>query len=207
VAMHLYEDLYDLSLSPKFVYRIKNGISVLNAQNRRRGVRARRGDGTLGAVVPHVTRIADPGFSISRGEIATIEIGVEVKVLMKAMIKQIDRVCGDLNKQVEQFKSRRGDPICIGIVGINHAPYCVSYEGDRVYRTDGKKHRHPADEATEAETRLRRDAEPAFDDFIVLRFVAHNEPPFDFSWVDERATIRDYGAALVRISQWYESRL
>lgn len=36
---------------------------------------------------------------------ATIEIGVEVKILAKAMIKQIDRVTGDLTKQVGQYGS------------------------------------------------------------------------------------------------------
>jgi hypothetical protein len=38
------------------------------------------------------------------------------------MIKQIDRVTGDLQKQVPQFPRGGGNPICVALVGINHAP-------------------------------------------------------------------------------------
>jgi hypothetical protein len=31
----------------------------------------------------------------------------------------------------------------VGIVGINHAQYCTSYEGVRSFKTDGKANRHP----------------------------------------------------------------
>ena len=56
--------------------------------------------------------IADEGFSVARGPVATIEIGVETKILAKAMIKQIDRVIGDLIRQTEEFKRRGGRAIC-----------------------------------------------------------------------------------------------
>ena len=91
---------------------------------------------------------------MAHGIVATVEIGVEVKVLAKAMIKQIDRVCGDLIKQVAQFRKGAGNPICTAFVGVNHAAYTVGYEGDRSYRTDGKGNRHPIQEAAEAERRL-----------------------------------------------------
>lgn len=81
------------------------------------------------------------GYQVARGPVATIEIGIEVKILAKAMIKQIDRVAGDLTKQVAQFKHRSGacEPICVGVVGINAADVTTGYEGDRSYRTDGSK--------------------------------------------------------------------
>lgn len=42
VAMHLYEDLYSLPRAKNFVSRVDAGISVLNTQNRRHGIKAPR---------------------------------------------------------------------------------------------------------------------------------------------------------------------
>ncbi len=85
--MHLYEDLYTINRSPKLVEAIRLQSSVLNAQNRTRGVKARRGDGTFGEIIPGEEQLVDAGFVTARGPIATTEIGVEVKILAKAMIK------------------------------------------------------------------------------------------------------------------------
>ena len=54
------------------------------------------------------------------------------------MIKQIDRVIGDLVRQVEQFKSTGGNPICVGLVGVNFASRYTGYEGAVEWPTDGK---------------------------------------------------------------------
>ena len=178
---------------------------MLNTQNRRRGIKARRGDGSFGEIVPNTDALKDEGFIVRRGPIATIEIGVEVKILMKAMIKQIDRVINDLKGQSQHFRSHGGNPI-VGVVGINRAPYCTTYEGDRPYRTDGRKYKHPIDEADAAEERLRQLAAPDFDEFLILRFEGINEPPYPFTWSNEEATLLDYAAALARISQQYEIR-
>jgi hypothetical protein len=97
-------------------------------------------------------------------QIATIEIGVEVKILQKAMIKQIDRVTTTLIDQALHFRSRGGQPICVAVVGINQADYTVSFEGEMTWRTDGKKHKHPIQEAAEAERRLVARAAPHFDE-------------------------------------------
>lgn len=207
VAMHLYEDLHALGRSKKLVSRVDTGLSVLNTMNHRHGIKARRGDGSFGEVVPGADVIQDPGYVVSRGPIATIEVGIEVKILMKAMIKQIDRVHSDLRGQAAHFRSRGGNPICVGVVGINHADHCTSYEGDRPFPTDGKKYKHPIQEAAVAEARLIQHAAPAFDEFIILRFKATNEPPFPFAWVNAKATQMDYGAALARISQAFEARV
>ena len=154
VAMHLYEDLVALNRSAKLLSRVQAKDRLLNSGNLRRGISARRGDGTFGESVPGTPTMSDPGYAVARGNVANVEIGVEMKILAKAMIKQIDRVIGDLQKQVVQFKRGGGNPICVALVGINHAPSAVGYEGDRAYRTDGKAHRHPAQEAVEAERRL-----------------------------------------------------
>ena len=206
VAAQLYEDLVLLGKSANLVTRVASREYVANAGNRRQGVSARRGDGTFGELVPGEVPVAVPGFQVARGRVATVEIGVEVKILSKAMIKQIDRVSGDLQKQVTHFRHGAGNPICVAIVGINHAPYVVGYEGDRQFRTDGKSHRHPAQEAAEAERRLMAEAAPAYDELVVLPFAATNDAPFPYEWVDRVKTERDYGAALVRICREYDRR-
>lgn len=208
VATRLYEDIYALGRSKSYVSRVDENLSVLNVQNRRQGVAARRGDGSFGELVPNSEAYSEPGFVVARGPIATIEIGIEVKILAKAMIKQIDRVISDLVGQVAHFKSKAGQPITVGIVGINYADRYVSFEGERQFPTDGKKYKHPIQEAQEAEKRLLSRAAPAFDEFLVLRFRATNyaSSGFDFGWIDKKATEMNYGAILARVSQRFEAQ-
>src|SRR5690242_8524656 len=104
--MQMYEDLLELGRSEKLRSREQRREWGLNTANRRHGIRARRGDGTFGEIVPGEAVIEDTGYAIPRAPVATVEIGVEVKIFAKAMIKQIDRVIGDLQKQVTHF--RRG---------------------------------------------------------------------------------------------------
>lgn len=205
--MHLYEDLVQIGRAPKLIAGVKSGERVVNVANRRRGIDARRGDGTFGEIIPGEKAVFDEGFLVGRGQIATVEIGTEVKILAKAMIKQIDRVINDLRNQVAQFQVGSGNPICVGIVGINHAQRYVSFEGDRRYPTTGKGGApHPVQETAEAERRLRALAAPDFDEFLVLRYRATNEVPFPFEWVDYEGSRLDYGAVLARISREYGSR-
>lgn len=206
VAWRLPEDLYALHLSPRLDALIESGVRVLNFRNTLRGVTARRGDATFGELVPQSKFLLEPGFAVRRGEIATVEIGIEVKILAKAMIKQIDRVIGDLTRQTEQFKAAGGAPICVGIVAVNYADRYISFERDRTFPTDGKKYKHPVQEAADAEFRLMSIAARHFDEFVVFRFRARNELPFTFEWLDEGQTALDYGAALTRIIRKYEAR-
>ena len=208
VAMHLYEDIAAIDRSSKFrEAALVRKERVLNVQNKRRGVSARRGDGTFGEIIPGEAAVSDPGYNVSRGPIATVEIGIEVKVLAKAMIKQIDRVITDLRNQAVQFKRGGGDPICVAVIGINHADHTTGYEGERAFPTTGREgFLHPYQEAPQAERRLRAEAASAFDEFLVLRFKATNEPPYPFEWVDSNATRLDYAAALTRISARYQQR-
>ena len=219
VAMHLYEDLVTISRSPKLIDAAINRMDrVLNVQNRRRGVAARSGDGTFGEIIPGELPITDPGYLVARGPIATVEIGVEVKVLAKAMIKQIDRVINDLpgsphqwlrhfRNQVTQFRRGGGNPICVAVVGINCADHTVGYEGDRPFPTTGKAgFLHPCQEAPEAERRLRAHAAGEFDEFLILKFKAANEGTFPFEWAKYSETRLDYAAALTRISATYQQR-
>ncbi len=206
VAVELFEDLYNLGKSSKLRTQVEGRDRVVNAQNRRQGVKARRGDGTFGELIPGEIAVVDPAFTVGRGSIATIEVGVEVKILAKAMIKQIDRVIGDLAKQVEHFKRKGGHPICVAVVGINFSPTYTSYEAERSWPTDGRKYKHPIQEATDAESRIRAQVAGKFDELLILQFRATNTDPFCFEWMDYRETIMDYGAILTRISREYENR-
>jgi len=79
--MHLYEDLVSINRSPKLSAAVLDRKDrVLNIQNKRRGVAARRGDATFGELIPGETAIVRPGYQVARGPIATVEIGVEVKI-------------------------------------------------------------------------------------------------------------------------------
>ena len=186
--------------------RIENKETVLNSQNMRKGIKARRGDGTLGELIPHANAIVDPGFAVARGKVATIEIGIEVKILAKAMIKQIDRVMTDLREQAANFRKGLGNPICVGIVGVNHADVCTSYEGSRSYTTGGDGGPHPIQEAPEAIRRLEEQVRPSFDEFLIITFKATNVLPYKFQWFKYNDTAELYGAMLARTSQEYQKR-
>lgn len=206
VALYLYEDLFELARSPKFVTAVSSKLRVLNTENLTVGKKSRRGDGAFGERLPHVDPVSVPGMAVAFGKIATIEIGAEVKILAKAMRKQLDRVCTDLSKQVMEFKKLGGKPVCVGIVGINWSPSYTSFEGRKKYETDGKRYLHPFQEAEGAERDLLDRVKKDFDELILLRFKATNKRPFDFNWVDKTETENLYGAALIRISREYESR-
>lgn len=206
IACCLFDDLYALDRCEKFKRNVDGGLCAINTKNRRVGHKDRRGDGTFGETVPGQPLIAVEGSAIPRGSISAVEIGCEVKILAKAMIKQIDRVMGDLIKQVGSFKSGNDTPITVGVVGINHAEVCQSFEGDRTFLTDGKKHKHPIQEAAEVERRIVQLVKPAYDELIILRFRATNIEPFGFEWFDESRTTEEYSTLLARVCRAYGKR-
>ena len=206
VASYLYEDLVTLNKSALLTARVHAHERVVHGGNKAVGKISRRGDGTFGELVPTTVALTEAGMQVGRGEIANIEIGAETKILAKAMIKQIDRVIGDLVRQVEQFKKTGGNPICVGLVGVNFAARYTSYEGRAKWPTDGKKHKHPIHEAAAAESRVLLRAAPAYDEFQFLRFRAENVSPFSFEWVDYAQTAKEYSALLVRLSREYDRR-
>ena len=206
VASYLYEDLVEINKSTKLVERVQHHERVVNMKNIMTGKPARRGDGTFGELVPAAIAVTEKGMLVARGPVATIEIGAETKILAKAMIKQIDRVITDLVNQATQFKRAGGNPICLAFVGINFAEQYVSFEGRKRWPTDGKKYKHPIQEATQAEQRLNEKARSVFDEFQVLRFRASNSKPYPFAWVDLSKTEMEYSALITRVSREYERR-
>jgi hypothetical protein len=206
VASHLYEDLVALGKSAKLAERVQHHERVINLKNLMTGKPGRRGDGTFGELVPAAIAVTEKGMLVARGPVATIEIGAETKILAKAMIKQIDRVISDLLNQATQFKRGGGNPICVAFVGINFAEQYVSFEGKKKWPTDGKKYKHPIQEAAQAEQRLNERARGAFDEFQILRFRATNAKPFPFEWFDLSKSEMEYSSVLTRISREYDRR-
>lgn len=202
IADFLFDDLYLLDTASRFRLDIDAGRVVLNPKGVSPGLRSRRGDGSLGPIVPGHSPQPYAGHAIPIGPTAEVDIGAEVKIVAKAMIKQIDRVISDLCGQSRSFKTKSPDAISVGLVGLNLAPRYVSFEGSRSYPT-GQFGPHPTQEAAEAERRLLSSAESCFDEFLVLPFIATNEPPFDFHWTRERGTRDEYGAMLTRLLRAY----
>lgn len=121
------------------------------------------------------------------------------------MIKQIDRVISDLCGQSGHFRTKSPHAVTVGVVGLNHADFYVSYEGGRSYRT-GDYGPHPIRETPEAERRLRDSAEPCFDEFLILPFKATNVEPYPFEWLDPDRLRDAYASMLVRLLGRYGRR-
>jgi hypothetical protein len=207
VASFLVDDLYTLGRSPKLRHNVDSGLSVINSANKTVGKQHRRGDGLFGAAVPGVAPSSVSPYVVSFGSVAAVEVGTETKILAKAMIKQLDRVGTDMINQAAEFRRHGNNPVCVGVIGVNYAPQYRSLEGEREWLTNGLNgHKHPIQEAESAEQRLVARVASSFDEVIVLRFLATNQPPFDFQWLDVQRTSMEYGATLVRLSRLYEQR-
>ena len=158
--------------------------------------------------------VSEPGFVIKRGTTIITEIGTEVKILAKAMIKQLDRVVNDLGKQVLAFNTRGGSkpPIAVAFVGVNHSTKFLSFESTSTYLADGtrqpngKTYARPCDEAERAKADLNELARPLYFEFLILEFKATNMPPYPFEWVAPETVLDDYNALLTRVAYEYEAR-
>lgn len=204
IADYLFDDLYALRDDSRLKRDVDAGRVVLNPKGISPGVEARRGDGSFGDLLPGHAARQRPAHLIPVGPTAGVDIGAEVKILAKAMIKQIDRVISDLCGQAVHFREKSPHAVSVGIVGVNHAHAYTSYEGSREYPTNGRDQPHPDQEADEAIQRLMQRADGCFEEFLAIPFRATNEPPYPFEWVD-RLRIEDaYGAMLLRLLRRYE---
>jgi len=204
VAVELYEDMLALSRSAKFVAGVSAGTRVVNAANRTTGIQARRGDGSFGELLPPVQPVALSGYTVRRGPIANIEVGVETKILATAIGKQVQERISSLIEQAQVFRTRNPSCICVAIVGLNYAPSYLAYEGERTTLTNGSKYPHPAQQAPAAEAKVRAELRPHYFEVIVLPFRATNQSPLAFAWTNAAGVANEYGAALLRISNEYE---
>lgn len=203
----LYEDVLVFGGSEKFIARVGNRSRVLNPKNVSPGIKARRGDGSFGLLVPGTSAKAAEGYGVARGLTASVEIGAEIKIFAKSMAKQYDRVVSVAKGQAVHFKEKSDRAITVGFIGVNHATSYLSFEGDRSYLTGpSTKTPHPSQEAAGTVARLRIDAAPHFDELLILRFLATNQPPYPFGWVDTPQTLAEYGALIARVGALYEQR-
>jgi hypothetical protein len=199
----LFEDLLEINRSPKLIDGVTSGAIVLNRANRVSGqARKRRGDGTFGERAPSEQPTFEDGFRVGRAAVAEVQIGVEMKIMAKAMIKQVERVQSDLVRQSTVFRQMNSRAISVGIVGVNFAEYAIGYEGAREFRSTVP----PSREAPEVLRRLDEFVRPHLDELIVLKYKATNEAPFLFDWVGLASTEAEYSSALVRISNQYQQR-
>lgn len=214
IALELYEDILDLDRSLLLSQRIAAQTHVVNTSNRTFGKRSRRGDGTFGELVPTETPIVVPGYRVARGPTATLEIGAECKIVSVAQGRQVDRVISDLGDQLNSFHASNRNAVSFAVVGVNRAPSYRSIEGAklspdkwRITRTTGKgSTKHPAQEADKTITELRTRIAGKFDEFLIFEFIATNEEPHDFAWVDEQNVNRLYAAAITRVARDYKQR-
>jgi hypothetical protein len=206
LAAELYEDLYALGKSSKLKRRINEKDHAINISGVLTGITARRADGTFGERNPSAAAVDEPGYAVARSHLATIEIGAEVKIFMKSMGKQVGRVIGILNEQLDHFKHGGNDPLSVAIVAVNHADKTTSYEGERAWPTDGKEHKHPIQESAKIKEKLIKEVKPFYNEFLFLNFKATNVEPYYFEWVNRTETLHEYGAVLTRISRKYDQR-
>lgn len=204
LARLFYEDLYSLAKSQEFCRRVQSGEWVVNQANLVVGKKGRRGDGTFGEAVPYSDVVKEDGYHIALGTVAQLEIGVEVKIVGKAMGKQRDRVENDLVNQANDFKAKNHTSIAVAFVGINHAETYTSYEGDKSYVAAGRQ--APAVEGPKTIDRLTPVIQFKYDECLFLRFKASNVDPYPFSWVDEADTVQRYNTLLLRVIRKYEER-
>jgi hypothetical protein len=202
IASHMYDDLLDLAISKKYGLRVEQNLIVVNTSNKIKGKKGRRGDGTLGRLVPGEKPTTVAPYKVRRGPVATLQIGAEVKIMATKMIAQIDRVMNDLENQAKTFRRFNRSCIRVGIVGVNHAQQYTGYEKDRQHDAAIP----PAREAAEVIRRIQEAVTPHYDELLIMRYVATNRPPFAFSWVNANDTTQLYGSALVRISELYDVR-
>ena len=100
IGERMYYDLRETKVSKAYNDALLSGGFGLNRDVRIAGREARRGDGAFGRfilgqkIVPHAT-ISGETQPLTRAPIAQVQVGVETKILAKAMIKQLSRVLTD----------------------------------------------------------------------------------------------------------------
>lgn len=121
IASLLYEDMWALGRSISFKQRVSAREVVVNTRNQISGKVGRRGDGTLGELVPGALTSEETGFQVSRGPVAALQVGAEVKIIATKMTAQFDRVMNDLKGQAQTFRDHGKAVLTVGIVGVNFA--------------------------------------------------------------------------------------
>lgn len=203
IGRECFEDIFEHSVSSAFPRAVADGRLVVNVAGKlQTPILVRRNDSLCGRPPAGVTpRKASVSFSVPEGPVAEPQIWCEVKILAKSQQKQLDRVIGDLERFAEKMKALNPTCLTVAIVGVNHESNYVGYEGKRKFRNKLREH-----EAAVTASRVRSDLHAKFTELIVLDFLATNQKPFPFSWVNPKSAELEYGAALTRLGAEYDRR-
>jgi len=166
VATHLYEDLLEHAGSSKYMERVTSGKCAVNTAGSTRGVKARRGDGTFGMVVPGNSPDHIQGFAVLQGMVALTQIGAEFKIVATAHLKQIDRVITDLTGSAVSLKTKSPKAITVGFAAVNYSESWTGIEGTRSFPVQRKPAKALA-ESEETSRRLIELASPSYDEFLL----------------------------------------
>jgi hypothetical protein len=182
---------------------VQHGRTVVNRGGKIHTPRAiRRNDSILGRPPAGFTLAPPPpGFSVLEGPVAEPRVGCELKILAKSQLKQIGRVISDLERFADRMKSLNDRCINTAVVGVNYESDYVGWEADRPYR-----HKLTSNEPEIVSARLTEALLDRYDELLILRFRATNQSAYPFSWVQLKQVDLDYGAALTRIGELYQSR-
>lgn len=202
IAGFLYDDLLTLGRSATLVQRIKEHEAVVNNANRVTGRPGRRPDGTFGAIVPGAGHSISTPYLVSRGPIAQLEIGAEVKIFATKMVAQVDRVLGDLENQARVLTKQNPGAIRIAIVGVNHADAYTGREGKRSFVAKVP----PSRESAQIIAKVHVEVGSFYDELLILPYSATNRRPYLFDWVDSAQTVQEYNSILLRVSNLYQAR-
>ena len=160
-------------------------------------------DSVLGRLpVGHVAQPPRVGSSVSEGLVADARVGCEVKIIAKDPLSQVDRVISDLANFAARVRRVNPQSISVAIVGMNLSKRYRAYEGERTHE-DRELRGHEAPTATrKIEEQLRE----VYDELLILPFEATNIPPYPFTWATPQRVELEYGSALTRIGERYQSR-
>jgi hypothetical protein len=201
IGRALFEDLLKHNVSTHFMRHVDTGLGVVNIGGKVHGKRLRRNDSAFGKPPAAATTRAVVGFAVREGPMAEPRIGCEVKIIAKSQQKQIDRVINDLEGFARRTKALNKRCINIAIVAVNHESDYEGHEGQRTFRNALRE-----GEPEHVTARLDEELAGLYDELLVFRFRATNQPPYPFTWLDDRNVDLDYGAALARIGEKYQRR-
>jgi hypothetical protein len=203
IARQLYEDLFVHQVSKAYAEHVENGLVAVDLGGKVQNKKIfRRNDSVLGRLPAGSTAAAPlPGFHVRRGLIADARIGCEVKIIAKDPLSQIDRVISDLSNFAGRVRKVSPHSISVAIVGVNHEPSYLSYEGDKTYEDTLLGH-----EPVEAIARIDNQLRELYDELLVLSFRATNRDPYPFAWVNARQVAIEYGSMVTRLGEMYQAR-
>jgi len=201
IGRELFEDLLRHEVSPLYSEHVRNGACVVSRGGGVHGKLIRRNDSVFGrppAGVPGMKGAS--GYRVLEGTVAEPRVGCEVKILAKAQLKQIDRVINDLEGFALRMNKLNKTCINVAVVGVNHEPNYVGFEGAREFR-----HRLGPGEPAVVMSRLET-LRAFYDEVLVLPFRATNQKPFPFAWASTRKVELDYASVLTRLGERYQER-